>query len=104
MRFPDPELDSGRPGEAGVGLRLQALVPCRSREDSEGTSAGAPCKYTGTPAPRACQADQKKSSGRSSDGTHLRREEDEGGDGRNSRPQGDVVVASACDEAQKRGG
>ena len=35
---------------------------------------------------------------------HLRREEeDEGGDGRNSRPKGDVVVASAGDEAQKRG-
>lgn len=104
MRFPDTELDSGRPGEAGVGLRLQALVPCRSREDSEGTSAGPPASALVPPAPRACQADQKKSSGRSSDGTHLRREEeDEGGDGRNSRPQGDVVVASAGDEAQKRG-
>lgn len=60
------------------GLQLQALVPCRSREDSEGTSAGPPAKYPGTPAPRACQADQKKSSGRSSDG----RQPEEAGGGR----------------------
>lgn len=72
VSFPDPtELDSGRPGEAGVGCSFRRLFHVAVGKTRKARQRAPLQVLPGTPAPRACQGDQKKSSGRSSDGDTL---------------------------------
>lgn len=98
VSFPDPETGLRE------GLQLQAPGPGWPMSPSGrlGRHVSAPpCKYPGTPAPRACQADQKKTFWK---GARTGTSEGEQCDGRNSRPKGDCRRGQCSGMRLKTGG
>lgn len=98
------ELGSGRPGVAGVGCSFRRLFHVAVGKTRKARQR-APLQSTLVPRHRVlAKPIRKKVLEGARTGDNLRRQQEAGGggDGRNSRPQGDYFVAGEADEAQEK--
>lgn len=100
MSFPDPELGSGRPGEASAGCSFRRLFHVAVGKTRKARQR-APLQSTLVPRHRVLAKPTRKKVLEGARTVTLE-EEEGGGDGRNSRPERDASWPLRRDEAEEK--